>query len=205
MVANITFHSIGCILIPLIIFFAVKKLFSLLKSHLFIFSSVAFLFSVKFKNSLLNQSQGDYLLYFLLGIFQFQSFHSSLFLIYIYFNWRLITLQYCIGFCHASTWIHHGCTCVPHPEPPSHLPPIPSLWVIPVHQPQASCIMHQTWIGDSFHIWYYTCFNAILPNHPTLTLSHRVQKTVCSKHLCLFCCLAYRVIITIFINSIYMH
>ena len=28
----------------------------------------------------------------------------------------------------------------------------------------------------SFHIWYYTCFNAIIPNHPSL--SHRVQKTV---------------------------
>ena len=26
----------------------------------------------------------------------------------------------------------------------------------------------------------------------------------CSTHLCLFCCLAYRVIITIFLNSIYM-
>ena len=25
--------------------------------------------------------------------------------------------------------------------------------------------MHRTWTGDSFHIWYYTCFNAILPNH----------------------------------------
>ena len=33
-------------------------------------------------------------------------------------------------------------------------------------QPQASCILHQTWTGDSFLIWYYTCFNAILPNHP---------------------------------------
>ena len=55
---------------------------------------------------------------------------------------------------------------------------IPSLWVVPVHQPQASSIVHQTWTGDSFHIWYYTCFNAILPNHPTLSLSHRVQKTV---------------------------
>ena len=29
-----------------------------------------------------------------------------------------------------------------------------------------------------FHIWYYTCFNAILPHHPTLSLSHGVQKTV---------------------------
>ena len=59
--------------------------------------------------------------------------------------------------------------------PPTSLP-IPSLWVIPVHQPQAPCLMHWTWTGDSFHLWYYTCFNAIFPNHPTLTLSHRVQK-----------------------------
>ena len=28
-------------------------------------------------------------------------------------------------FCHTSTWIHHGCTCVPHAEPPSHIPPHP--------------------------------------------------------------------------------
>ena len=56
--------------------------------------------------------------------------------------------------------------------PPSSLP-VPSLWVIPVHQPRPSCILHRTWTGDSFHIWYYTCFNFILPNHPTLSLSHR--------------------------------
>ena len=30
--------------------------------------------------------------------------------------------------------------------PPSSLP-IPSLWVVPVHQPQASSIMHRTWTG----------------------------------------------------------
>ena len=57
-----------------------------------------------------------------------------------------------------------------NPHPTSLL--VPSLWVIPVHQPRAACILHQTWTGDSFHTWYYTCFNAILPNHPTLTLSH---------------------------------
>ena len=45
-------------------------------------------------------------------------------------------------------------------------------------RPQATSIMHRTWTGDSFHIWYYTCFNAILPNHPTLFLSNRVQITV---------------------------
>ena len=33
-----------------------------------------------------------------------------------------------------------------------------------------SCILHRTWTGDSFLIWYYICFNAILPNHPALPL-----------------------------------
>ena len=97
---------------------------------------------------------------------------------FIYFNWRLITLQYCIGFVihqHASaTGIH----VVPILNPSTSSFPVPSLCVIPVHQPQASSILNRTWTGDSFLIWYYTCFNVILPNHPTLSLSHRVQKTV---------------------------
>ena len=29
------------------------------------------------------------------------------------FNWRIIALQYCIGFCHTSTWISHRYTYVP--------------------------------------------------------------------------------------------
>ena len=33
--------------------------------------------------------------------------------------------------------------------PPSSLP-IPSLWVLPVHQPQASSIVHRTWTGEDF-------------------------------------------------------
>ena len=39
----------------------------------------------------------------------------------IYFNWRLVTLQYCGGFCHTFTWISHGCTCVPHPDAQHHI------------------------------------------------------------------------------------
>ena len=66
--------------------------------------------------------------------------------------------------------------------PPTSLP-IPSLWVVPVHQPQASSIVHRTWTGDSFHIWYYTYFNAILPNHPTLSLSH--SSRCYTKRMCL--------------------
>ena len=67
-------------------------------------------------------------------------------------------------------------------NPPHTSLPIPSLWVIPVHQPQASCILHRTWTGDSFLIWYYTCFNAILPNHPPLPLPQSPKD--CSIHLC---------------------
>ena len=37
---------------------------------------------------------------------------------FIFISWRLITLQYCSGFCHTLTWISHGFTCVPHPDPP---------------------------------------------------------------------------------------
>ena len=105
-----------------------------------------------------------------------------------FFNFILLfnfTILY--WFCHISTWIRHRYIRVPHPEPSSLLPPVPSLWVIPVHQPQASSIVHQTWAGDSFHIWYYTCFYAVLPNHPTLSLSHRVQTSfIISNFTCFY-------------------
>ena len=45
-----------------------------------------------------------------------RSFLFPFFLIFkilIYFNWSLITLQYCGGFCHTLTSISHRCTCVP--------------------------------------------------------------------------------------------
>ena len=71
----------------------------------------------------------------------------------IYFNWRLITLQYCGSFCHSLTWISHGCTCVTHREPPPTSLPIPSLWVVPGQQLEVPCFMHRIWIGDLFHIW----------------------------------------------------
>jgi len=96
----------------------------------------------------------------------------------IYLNWRLITLQYCIGFAIHQHESATGVHVFPIPNPPPTSLPVPSLWVIPVHQPQASYILHRNWTGNLFLIWYYTCFNAIFPNHPTPSLSHRLQKTV---------------------------
>ena len=32
------------------------------------------------------------------------------FFLHFFFSWRLITLQYCSGFCHTLTWISHGFT-----------------------------------------------------------------------------------------------
>ena len=119
------------------------------------------------------------------------------FFLYFYFIFFYFTIFY--WFYHTSTWIHHGHMHVPHPEHPFHLPPC----TIPPSHPSAPApsILYWTWTGDSFLIWYYTCFNAILPNHPPPSPT---ESKNCSIHLCLFCCLAYRGIITIFLNSIYM-
>ena len=40
--------------------------------------------------------------------------------------------------------------CFPILNPPPSSLPIPSLWVVTMHQPQASSIVHRTWTGNSF-------------------------------------------------------
>ena len=52
------------------------------------------------------------LIYYIFFLFSFS---------FIFISWRLNTLQYCSGFCHTLTWINHGFTCIPYPDPP--LPP----------------------------------------------------------------------------------
>ena len=51
------------------------------------------------------------------------SLNPNSFLKFIYFNWRMIALQYWLGFCHISTWISHRYTYVPSLL---NLPPTPT-------------------------------------------------------------------------------
>ena len=72
---------------------------------------------------------------------------------FIFISWRLITLQYCSGFCHTLTWISHGFTCVPHPDPPFHLPLHPLPLGFPSAPGPRACLMHPTWASNLFHPW----------------------------------------------------
>ena len=92
----------------------------------------------------------------------------------------------------------------PHPEPPSHLPPN----LIPQGHPSAPALRalshasNLDWQSISHMVIYmFQCYSlkssypGLLPQSPK----------VCSLHLCLFFCLTYRIIVTIFLSSIYMH
>ena len=86
----------------------------------------------------------EWKVFFLLFYYYFFKF---IFLI----SWRLIILQYCSGFCHTLTWISLGYTCIPHPDPPSHLPLHPIPLGLPSAPGPSACLMHPTWAGDLFH------------------------------------------------------
>ena len=125
--------------------------------------------------------------------------------IYLFFNFILFlnfTILY--WFCHISKWIHHRHTHVPHPEPSSLLPP----HTIPLGRPTAPapsiqyCTSNLDWRLVSYMILYTFQCHSPKSSHP-LPLPQSPKD--CSIHQCLFCCLIYRVIVTFFLNSIYMH
>ena len=108
---------------------------------------------------------------------------NSFFLSFFFFlEDNYFTILYWL--CHTLTWIRHRCTCVPHPEPllhpsPSH-PSGSSQCASPEHL--VSCIEP----GQAIRFTYDN-IHAILPNHPTLALSYRVQKTI------LYICVSFAV------------
>ena len=96
------------------------------------------------------------------------------------FFFHFLTLQYCIGF---AIYQHESATGIhvfPILNPPPFSLPIPSLWVFPVHQPQASSIVHRTWTGDHFIydiIHVSMPFSQIIPPSPSPTESKRLFYT----------------------------
>jgi len=124
--------------------------------------------------------------HFLIRLFAFLFFFNILF-----FNFTIL-----YWFCHISTWICHRYTRVPHPEPSSLLPPL----TIPLGHPSALAPSIQyrasnlDWRLISYMILYMFQCHSPKWSYPK----------DCSIHQCLFCCLVYRVIVTIFLNSIYM-
>ena len=119
---------------------------------------------------------------------------------FIFSNWRLITLWYCIGFAvhwHESTMGVHVFSILNPPPTPSH-PSRSSQCTSPEHP--VSCIKP----GLAIHFTY----DNVRVSMPFSQISHPhplpQSPKDCFIHLYLFCCLTYRVIITIFLNSIYM-
>ena len=106
-------------------------------------------------------------------------------------------------FCHTLTWIHHRCTWIPNPESLSHLPP--RIISLGHSSAPAPSILYPAssldWRFVSYMILYLFQCHSPKSSHP---LPLPQSPKVCSIHLCLFCCLAYRSILTIFLNSIYM-
>ena len=118
---------------------------------------------------------------------------AHLFYLFIFninlFNWRLITLQYCIGF--ALHWYESTTgICFPlHTIPLGHL-----------STPALSILYHASnldWRFISHMIIYMFQSHSPKSSHP-----HPLPQSPkdFSIHLCLFCCLTYRVIIIIFLR-----
>ena len=122
------------------------------------------------------------------------------FVLFCFVSFFLSTLQFCIGFAIHQHEFTMGVHAFPILNPPPTTLPIPSLWVIPVHQPQGSCIKTGLAIHFLYDIIHVSMpLPQIIPPSPSPTESKRLFYT--SVSLLLF---AYRVIITIFLNSIYM-
>ena len=133
-------------------------------------------------------------LFFLLFVLAYLFFFNWL----IYFNWRLVTILWFLPYTEMNQpWVYMcSPSWTPLPPPfPSH-PSGSSQCTSP--ECPVSCIepgLAICFTYDNIHV--------SMLFSPTLAISHRVQKSV--LYTCVFCCPTCRVIITIFLNSIYIH
>ena len=93
-----------------------------------------------------------------------------------------------------------GVQASPYPELPSDLPPHP----IPLGcawAPTLRAVRHVSnlhWSSILHMVIYMLQSYSFISSHPRLLPQ---SPEVCSLHLCLFCCPAYRVVVTVFLNS----
>ena len=119
-----------------------------------------------------------------------------LFYYYYYFYFIVLVLPY------INMHLRRVYTCSPSwallPPPSPYHPSVSSQCTspkLPVSCIEPGLAIH--FLYDIIHV--LMPFSQIIPHLP-LPQSPKD----CSIHLCLFCCLAYRVVVTIFLNSIYM-
>ena len=121
-----------------------------------------------------------------------------------FFFYFILFLNFTILYwsCKISKWIHHRYTCVPHPEPSFFLPP----HTIPLGHPSAPAPSIQYRASNlDWRLIPYMILYVFQCHSPKSSRPLPQSPKDCSIHQCLFCCLVYRVIVTIFLNCIYMH
>ena len=122
---------------------------------------------------------------------------------FIYLNWRLITLHSCIGF---AIHQHESATGVHMFPILKHLPllsPYHPSGSSPCTSPKrpVSC-MEPGWRFVSYMILCMCQCHSPKSSHPRPVPQSPKD---CSIRPCLSCCLAHRVIVAIFLNSIYIY
>ena len=89
-------------------------------------------------------------------------FFFSCWRVFIYlFIYFLFFFFICSEFCHTLEWNSHGFTCVPHPDPPSHLPlhPLPQ-WLFFTVVYRLLNVVHRLLLlqsTDSRHTGFSSC------------------------------------------------
>ena len=100
--------------------------------------------------------------------------YLNFFKFFLIFIFTLFYFTILYWFCHTLTWIHHGCTCVPKHEPPSHLPP----HNIPLGHPRAPApsilypALNIDWRFVSYMIVYIFQRNSPKSSHPLPLPNH---------------------------------